>query len=58
MLTVLGAVLLSTPGRIAVAPVALAAMASLVRLTMARRAARRCLAVLALPPGNHHRPAV
>jgi hypothetical protein len=43
MLTLLGAALLTAPGRLAPVPVAAAAAASLARLTLARRAARRCL---------------
>jgi hypothetical protein len=45
MLTLLGAALLTAPGRLAPVPVAAAALASLARLTLARRAARRCLAL-------------
>lgn len=45
MLTLLGAALLTAPGRLAPVPVAAAAAASLARLILARRAARRCLAL-------------
>jgi hypothetical protein len=47
VLALLASQLISVPGRLAPVPVAAAAAASLLRLTLARRAARRCLRVRA-----------
>jgi hypothetical protein len=47
MLSLLALELATAPGKLSPLPVALAAMASLVRLTLAARATRRCLATRA-----------
>ena len=47
VLALLASQLFNLPGTLAPAPIAGAATASLIRLTLARRAARRCLATRA-----------